>query len=61
MWFKNWETSAFKFTVEGVSMNNHYMGGSEEFNIGVIDSGTTFTYVPLKLFQMLIVHFDWFC
>lgn len=37
------------------------MAGSDEFNIGVVDSGTTFTYVPTKLFQMLIVHFDWFC
>lgn len=31
-------------------MNNHLMAGSEEFNIGVVDSGTTFTYVPNKLF-----------
>jgi len=42
-------------------MNNHLMAGSDEFNVGVVDSGTTFTYVPNKLFQMLIVHFDWFC
>lgn len=42
-------------------MNGHVMAGSEEFAIGVIDSGTTFTYVPYKLFKMLIVHFDSFC
>jgi hypothetical protein len=37
------------------------MSGSEEFNIGVIDSGTTFTYVPQKFYTMLLIHFDWFC
>jgi len=42
-------------------MNNHFMSGSEEFNIGVIDSGTTFTYVPQKFYTMLLIHFDWFC
>jgi hypothetical protein len=42
-------------------MNNHLMAESQEFQIGVIDSGTTFTYVPHKLFNMLLVHFDWFC
>jgi hypothetical protein len=37
------------------------MDGSEEINIGFIDSGTTFTYIPMKLWNMLIAHFDWFC
>jgi hypothetical protein len=42
-------------------MNNHYMAGSEQFNVGFIDSGTTFSYFPTKLFNMFIIHFDWFC
>lgn len=42
-------------------MNNHKMQGSEEFTIGVLDTGTTYTYLPNKLFNMLLVHFDWFC
>ena len=29
--------------------------------MGVLDSGTTFTYVPHKLFNMFVAHFDWFC
>jgi hypothetical protein len=60
-WIKTWETDAYKFTLLGLSMNGHFMGGSEEFAIGVIDSGTTFTYVPYKLFNMLVIHFDWYC
>ena len=60
-WFPVWETNAYKFNLQGISMNNHLMAGSEEFNVGVIDSGTTFTYVPQKFFNMLNVHFDWFC
>lgn len=42
-------------------MNNHLMAGSEEFSIGTIDSGTTYTYIPYKLFNLLVTHFDWFC
>ncbi len=45
-WIPTWETHAYKFSLFGLSMNNHYMAGSEEFNVGVVDSGTTFTYVP---------------
>lgn len=60
-WFRAWDTQAYKFSLEGVAFNNHFIQGSEEFQIGVLDSGTTFTYIPHKLFNMLIVHFDWFC
>ena len=42
-------------------MNGRVMVGSEEFSIGLIGSGTTFTYLPYKLFNMLVIHFDWFC
>jgi hypothetical protein len=49
-WINSWETHAYKFNLLGVSMNNHLMAESEEFYIGVVDSGTTFTYVPNKLF-----------
>jgi hypothetical protein len=42
-------------------MNNHLISGSESFNIGFIDSGTTFTYLPSGLYNELKVHFDWFC
>lgn len=60
-WIPTWETHAYKFSLFGISINNHMMSGSEEFSIGVVDSGTTFTYVPQKLFTMLLIHFDWFC
>jgi hypothetical protein len=42
-------------------MNGHMMNGAHIFDIGVIDSGTTFTYVPEKLFKIILDHFDWFC
>lgn len=60
-WVGTWDTDAYKFTLLGASMNGHVIAGSEEFSIGVIDSGTTFTYLPYKLFNMLVIHFDWFC
>lgn len=60
-WIPMWETLSYKFSLSGVAMNNHRIAGTEEFSIGVIDSGTTFTYVPIKLFSMLVSHFDWFC
>jgi hypothetical protein len=37
------------------------MANSQLFDVGVIDSGTTFTYVPERLFKIFIDHFDWFC
>lgn len=37
------------------------MAGSEQFSVGFIDSGTTFSYFPSGLFNMLLMHFDWFC
>lgn len=52
---------AYKFQVQGLSFNNHLMAGSDEFSLGVVDSGTTFTYMPFKLFNMVRAHFEWFC
>lgn len=60
-WIPTWETHDYKFSLYGISFNNHLMSGSEAFNVGVVDSGTTFTYVPEKLFTMILIHFDWFC
>ena len=43
-------------------MNDHFMEGSERYDDGFIDSGTTFTYFPTNLFKILKQHFeDWFC
>ena len=42
-------------------MNNHFINGTEQFTVGFIDSGTTFTYLPGGLWTQLVVHFDWFC
>jgi hypothetical protein len=55
------EPYAYRMALKGVSLNGHIMKGSHIFDIGVIDSGTTFTYVPEKFFKILLDHFDWFC
>ncbi len=37
------------------------MGETHTISRGVIDSGTTFVYVPQKLNKILMDHFDWYC
>jgi hypothetical protein len=36
----------FRVALHGISMNDHFMEDTEDFNVGFIDSGTTFTYFP---------------
>lgn len=55
------QTVQYRVELDGISMNNHVMDGSKEFSVGFIDSGTTFTYLPYKMWNMLVQHFDWFC
>ena len=42
-------------------MNDHTIAGSDSWTEGFVDSGTTFTYVPSKMWDQLMVHFDYFC
>ena len=51
----------FKLKVNGIKMNNHYMAGTNRYSVGFLDSGTTFTYFPTRLFSTIKNHFDWFC
>ena len=51
----------FKVGLDGILINNHYIAESEKFNVGFLDSGTTFTYFPKSLFQIIKLHFAWFC
>ena len=55
------ENHAYTIQLKGIRMNGHMMGSTHIFTAGIIDSGTTFTYVPQKLFTILMDHFDWFC
>jgi hypothetical protein len=52
---------AYRIALKGISINGHPMQGTHIFDVGVIDSGTTFTYIPERLFSILLDHFDWFC
>lgn len=42
-------------------MNGHKMENVHFIDRAVVDSGTTFVYVPERLFKILMDHFDWFC
>jgi len=53
--------SDFLVTLNGMSMNNHYIVGSNESYRMMIDSGTTFTYFPRPLYNLIESHFKWFC
>jgi hypothetical protein len=45
-----------------MSMNDHFIEGSEVYKSGFVDSGTTFTYLPSNLFRLVKKHFEeWFC
>lgn len=60
-WTNLQDSGSYIVTLQGISMNNHFIAGSEEYTRGFIDSGTTFTYLPSKLIEQLTSHFDWFC
>mmetsp|Transcript_41864 Transcript_41864/g.64063 ORF Transcript_41864/g.64063 Transcript_41864/m.64063 type:complete len:112 (-) Transcript_41864:958-1293(-) len=51
----------YKFDVHGVSIGEHKIAGSESWSVGFVDSGTTFTYLPNKMFDQIMLHFDNFC
>ena len=55
--------SAVSYLIElkGVLINDHMMSGSYIAKQGFVDSGTTFTYLPQKLWDSLMSHFDYFC
>ena len=42
-------------------MNGHPIGGSNKYNIGFVDSGTTFSYLPADLYDSILYHFHYFC
>ena len=60
-WAPMLPTSNYKVELKGISLNTRFMEGSQEFNVGFIDSGTTFTYVPEKLLPIFANYLDWFC
>ena len=55
------EGSNYKFKLTGTSINRHPISGSNRWNVGFIDSGTTFTYIPTEMWDSLAYHFDYYC
>jgi hypothetical protein len=52
--------SDFLVTLKHLSMNNHIIKGTDKNYSVMIDSGTTFSYFPKQLFDLLESHFKWF-
>lgn len=52
----------YRLNLKGISLNNHELAGTELFSNGFIDTGTTFTYVPQRMFDAIRQGFEsWFC
>ena len=62
-WFNMIRTTgtSYRFNIEGVSMNNHPIKGSHNWDVGFLDSGTTFSYLPHDMWDSFMFHFDYFC
>jgi hypothetical protein len=56
-----YQISNYKFNIMGVSVNGHPISGSNKFSMGLVDSGTTFSYLPAELYDSILFHFDDFC
>ena len=41
----------YEFDIHGISISGNFISGSDEWNTGFIDSGTTFTYFPPKMWD----------
>ena len=51
----------YMVALNGVSVGDHKIKGSGEVRKAFLDSGTTFTYFPVKLWNSIIYHLDYFC
>ena len=60
-WVKLLPVGNYKIGVFGVKMNNHLMANTEQYSVGFLDTGTTFTYMPKGLMETIRTHFIWFC
>ena len=61
-WTQMREDTYYRVTLKGMSMNDHYMEGTDRYFDGFVDSGTTISYFPHEMFNTLKTHFrDWFC
>ena len=61
-WYKDLRIgSSYMFELQGVSMNDHFLAGSENVKQAFVDSGTTFSYIPKRMWDSLMFHFDYFC
>jgi hypothetical protein len=56
-WTNLKQSQNYLVTLHGLSMNDHFIEGSEVYTEGFIDSGTTFTYLPTRLFSLVKLHF----
>lgn len=55
------DPKGYKLKLDGISMHDHFLLGSESIRHAFVDSGTTFTYLPPDIWDSLMYHFDYFC
>lgn len=48
-WAPMQPTADFKINLAGLSMNDRFLEGSDQYKVGFIDTGTTFAYFPNQL------------
>jgi hypothetical protein len=62
MWFDMQHPSGiYDFKLSGVSLGNKRLEGSDKWTVAFVDSGTTSTYMPIKMWNMLAQYFDDYC
>ncbi|CDW82204.1 aspartic protease pm5 [Stylonychia lemnae] len=60
-WIPLLNKGGYEVQANGISINNHFIAGSDEYKTAFIDSGTTFTYFPPTLYEAVVYHMKWFC
>ena len=62
-WYKFTKNSGsnYKIALYGVKVGDHFVENSQQWSIGFVDSGTTFSYIPIKMFDALNKEMDRYC
>lgn len=40
------DSGDYRVNLKGMKMNDHFLAGSDAYDVGFIDTGTTFTFLP---------------
>jgi hypothetical protein len=56
-WVSLLPSGYFKINLFGIKMNNVTMNNTQVYSVGLLDSGTTFTYMPSSLLKIIRMYF----